>query len=273
MTRFITCRDDQTVADASYRQRINIPLDCRDGACGTCKALCESGSYDGGTYIEDALPPDEAAAGYVLPCSMRPRSDLVLQIASTSDVAKTRRATYTGTSDAARSAVGHHRRPRRRDPQPRRVGVPARAVRQHRGAGHRPDPLVLVLQRPPRRSAHLPGEADPGRRNVGVPRLSARPSATPSPSPAPTDRSSCARPTARCCCWPAAPGWRRCCRCCAPCETRLEPAQGAPDLRCQHRRRPGGARRDRGDRLALHRIHLGLLRLRPRTRLRRTRAT
>jgi benzoate/toluate 1,2-dioxygenase reductase subunit len=97
VTRFITCRDDQTVADASYRQRINIPLDCRDGACGTCKALCESGSYDGGTYIEDALPTDEAAAGYVLPCSMRPRSDLVLQIASTSDVAKTQAATYTGT--------------------------------------------------------------------------------------------------------------------------------------------------------------------------------
>lgn len=97
VTRFINCRDDQTVADASYRQRINIPLDCRDGACGTCKALCESGSYDGGTYIDDALAADEAAAGYVLPCSMRPRSDLVLQIASTSDVAKTQAATYTGT--------------------------------------------------------------------------------------------------------------------------------------------------------------------------------
>jgi benzoate/toluate 1,2-dioxygenase reductase subunit len=97
VTRFINCRSDQTVADASYRQRINIPLDCRDGACGTCKALCESGVYDGGSYIDDALSPDEAAAGYVLPCSARPRSDLVLQIASTSDVAKTQAATYSGT--------------------------------------------------------------------------------------------------------------------------------------------------------------------------------
>ncbi len=96
VTRFISCRDDQTVADASYRQRINIPLDCRDGACGTCKAFCESGQFDGGTYIDDALPADEAAAGYVLPCSMKPRSDLVLQIASTSEVAKTQAATYTG---------------------------------------------------------------------------------------------------------------------------------------------------------------------------------
>ncbi|KUI36414.1 benzoate 1,2-dioxygenase electron transfer component BenC [Mycobacterium sp. GA-2829] len=97
VTRFIDCRDDQTVADASYRQRINIPLDCRDGACGTCKALCESGTYDGGTYIDDALPADEAAAGYVLPCSMRPRSDLVLQIASSSEVAKTAAGNFGGT--------------------------------------------------------------------------------------------------------------------------------------------------------------------------------
>lgn len=97
VTRFITCRDDQTVADASYRQRINIPLDCRDGACGTCKALCESGDYDGGTYISDALSDDEAAAGYALPCCMKPRSDLVLQIASTSEIAKTGAASYTAT--------------------------------------------------------------------------------------------------------------------------------------------------------------------------------
>ncbi|MFM6850855.1 MAG: benzoate 1,2-dioxygenase electron transfer component BenC [Terrabacter sp.] len=97
VTRFVTCREDQTVADASYRQRINIPLDCRDGACGTCKAFCESGRYDGGTYIDDALSPDEADRGFVLPCSMRPRSDLVLQVASTSEVAKTRATTYAGT--------------------------------------------------------------------------------------------------------------------------------------------------------------------------------
>ena len=50
VTRFITCMDDQTVADASYRARINIPLDCRDGACGTCKAFCESGEFDPGIY-------------------------------------------------------------------------------------------------------------------------------------------------------------------------------------------------------------------------------
>lgn len=100
VTRFITCREDQTVADASYRARINIPLDCRDGACGTCKALCESGEYDGGNYIDDALTADEAEQGFALPCSMKPKSDLVLQIASTSAVAKTQAATFAATIEA-----------------------------------------------------------------------------------------------------------------------------------------------------------------------------
>ncbi|MCR5979328.1 1,6-dihydroxycyclohexa-2,4-diene-1-carboxylate dehydrogenase [Gordonia jinghuaiqii] len=97
VTRFITCREDQTVADASYRQRINIPLDCRDGACGTCKAFCESGDYDGGTYIDDALSEDESAEGYALPCCMKPKSDLVLQISATSEIAKTQASSFTGT--------------------------------------------------------------------------------------------------------------------------------------------------------------------------------
>ncbi|WP_448608337.1 benzoate 1,2-dioxygenase electron transfer component BenC [Geodermatophilus sp. URMC 60] len=96
VTRFITCRDDQTVADASYRSRINIPLDCRDGVCGTCKAFCESGEFDMGGFLEDALSDDEAESGYVLTCSMKPRSDLVLQIATTSAVAKTSAATHRG---------------------------------------------------------------------------------------------------------------------------------------------------------------------------------
>ncbi len=82
VSRFITCTGDQTVADASYRARIYIPLDCRVGACGTCKAFCESGEFDLGVYLEDALSTDEFEQGYVLPCVMKPKSDLVLDIAS-----------------------------------------------------------------------------------------------------------------------------------------------------------------------------------------------
>ena len=60
VTRFIECRDEETVADASYRPRINIPLDCRDGVCGTCKSFCESGEYELGDYVlDDAMTEDE----------------------------------------------------------------------------------------------------------------------------------------------------------------------------------------------------------------------
>ncbi len=89
VTRFINCGSQETVAEAAFQNRINIPLDCRDGACGTCKSFCEFGDYDGGDYIEDALTDEEAEQGYALPCQMMPRSDLALQIPSTSAAAKT----------------------------------------------------------------------------------------------------------------------------------------------------------------------------------------
>src|SRR6476659_10197966 len=96
VTRFIECRPNEAVADASYRQRINIPLDCRDGACGTCTSFCESGSYDGGDYIDEAMTEDEAEQGYVLTCQMVPESDCIIRIPATSDVAKTSISTYSG---------------------------------------------------------------------------------------------------------------------------------------------------------------------------------
>jgi benzoate/toluate 1,2-dioxygenase reductase component len=90
ITRFVDCRAGETVADASYRAGINIPLDCRDGACGTCKCQVESGRYDGGSYIEDALTDEEAASGLALACQMRPHTDLVVGIAASSEVCKTK---------------------------------------------------------------------------------------------------------------------------------------------------------------------------------------
>mgnify|MGYP001180653365 CR=1 FL=1 len=97
ITRFIECAEDQTIADAAYQARINVPFDCRDGACGTCKSFCESGDYDEGEYIEDALSEDEAAEGYILTCQTKPYTDMVVQIATTSVLAKTGASTLIGT--------------------------------------------------------------------------------------------------------------------------------------------------------------------------------
>jgi benzoate/toluate 1,2-dioxygenase reductase subunit len=98
VTRFIHCNPDETLADAAYRQKVNIPLDCRDGACGTCRGLCESGDYDlpEGSYIEDALSADEAARRVILACQMRPRSDCVVQVPASSAACKTGASRHAG---------------------------------------------------------------------------------------------------------------------------------------------------------------------------------
>ncbi|MFD2645022.1 benzoate 1,2-dioxygenase electron transfer component BenC [Pseudomonas japonica] len=95
VTRFIHAEGHETVADAAYRQGINIPLDCRDGACGTCKCQAESGRYDlGDNFIEDALSADEIARGYVLTCQMRAESDCVVRIPAASQLCKTEQASF-----------------------------------------------------------------------------------------------------------------------------------------------------------------------------------
>ena len=96
VTRIIPCEANELVADAAFRAKINIPLDCRDGACGTCKCHCESGTFTMGEYIEDALAEDEAAKGYVLTCQMKPTSDCVVRIPASAAACKTEVGTYSG---------------------------------------------------------------------------------------------------------------------------------------------------------------------------------
>ncbi|MCM2972421.1 benzoate 1,2-dioxygenase electron transfer component BenC [Larsenimonas suaedae] len=98
VTRFIQCRDNETVLDAAYRQRINLPMDCSDGVCGTCKGQCERGEFDlGDEYLEEALSDEEAARGQVLTCQMVPASDCVVRIAADSTRCKTGIGEYAGT--------------------------------------------------------------------------------------------------------------------------------------------------------------------------------
>lgn len=86
VTRFIQTLPGETVADAAYRSGLNIPMDCRDGACGTCKCHCESGSYEMEGYIDDALSDHEAEQQFVLTCCMVPETDCVVTVPASSEV-------------------------------------------------------------------------------------------------------------------------------------------------------------------------------------------
>ncbi|WP_407309053.1 benzoate 1,2-dioxygenase electron transfer component BenC [Pseudomonas sp. nanlin1] len=90
VTRFIDCEPREKVLDAAYRQRINLPMDCSDGVCGTCKCHCETGEYElGDDYLEDALAGDEAEQRQVLTCQMVVQSDCVLSVPVPSGACKT----------------------------------------------------------------------------------------------------------------------------------------------------------------------------------------
>ncbi|WP_233888585.1 benzoate 1,2-dioxygenase electron transfer component BenC [Paraburkholderia flagellata] len=98
VTRFIECKAGEKVLDAAFRARINLPMDCSDGVCGTCKCRAESGSYDlGEEYIEDALTEDEKDSGLVLTCQMVPESDCVIAIPASSTVCKTGHSKFAAT--------------------------------------------------------------------------------------------------------------------------------------------------------------------------------
>ncbi|MFN3614702.1 MAG: benzoate 1,2-dioxygenase electron transfer component BenC [Rubrimonas sp.] len=97
VTRFIDCGADEKVTDAAFRNRINIPMDCRDGVCGACKCRAEKGAYDLGDYLDDAMTQEEAAEGFVLTCQMTPRSDCVVAVPTTSAACKTGAQTWQAT--------------------------------------------------------------------------------------------------------------------------------------------------------------------------------
>ncbi|MGF6571261.1 benzoate/toluate 1,2-dioxygenase reductase subunit [Paraburkholderia sp. GAS333] len=98
VTRFVTCKAGEKVLDAAFRAKINLPMDCSDGVCGTCKCRAESGRYDlGDDYIEDALSEDEKDSGLVLTCQMVPKSDCVIAVPASSTACKTAQSKFAAT--------------------------------------------------------------------------------------------------------------------------------------------------------------------------------
>lgn len=95
VTHFIDCRRGEKVLDAAFRNKVNLPMDCSDGVCGTCKCRCEQGDYVlGNDYIDAALTSDEAAERMVLTCQMEVSSDCVIAVPVPSAACKLAPATH-----------------------------------------------------------------------------------------------------------------------------------------------------------------------------------
>lgn len=76
-TFFISVNQNELLLDAAIRQGIHLPLDCREGVCGTCQGLCETGAYQQEYVDEEALSPRDLAERKMLACQTRVQSDAV----------------------------------------------------------------------------------------------------------------------------------------------------------------------------------------------------
>lgn len=74
-TFFISVHDDELLLNAAIRQGITLPLDCREGVCGTCQGQCESGSYEQEYVDEEALSERDLAERKILACQTRVKSN------------------------------------------------------------------------------------------------------------------------------------------------------------------------------------------------------
>ncbi|AWL28754.1 anthranilate 1,2-dioxygenase electron transfer component AntC [Acinetobacter defluvii] len=74
-TFFISVNNDELLLDAAIRQGINLPLDCREGVCGTCQGQCETGIYEQEYVDEEALSARDLAERKMLACQTRVQSD------------------------------------------------------------------------------------------------------------------------------------------------------------------------------------------------------
>jgi len=78
--KVIEANDNESILSAGLRHDLGFPYVCRDGQCGTCKALLVSGSI---RYPENhalSLTDEERQRGVTLLCQARAESDLTLQI-------------------------------------------------------------------------------------------------------------------------------------------------------------------------------------------------
>ncbi len=74
-TLFFPVGANEILLDAALRNGVKIPLDCREGVCGTCQGRCESGEYTQDYVDEEALSSLDLQQRKMLSCQTRVQSD------------------------------------------------------------------------------------------------------------------------------------------------------------------------------------------------------
>ncbi|NNA69918.1 anthranilate 1,2-dioxygenase electron transfer component AntC [Pseudomonas gessardii] len=74
-TLFFPVSANEILLDAALRNGIKIPLDCREGVCGTCQGRCESGDYSQDYVDDEALSSLDLQQRKMLSCQTRVQSD------------------------------------------------------------------------------------------------------------------------------------------------------------------------------------------------------
>ena len=68
---------EKSVLEASEEIGVNIPFECRVGTCGVCKTKLVSGQVT--MAVEDALTPEDKAAGIILACQAKATGNIVVE--------------------------------------------------------------------------------------------------------------------------------------------------------------------------------------------------
>jgi len=78
-SRSIRAREQETIYQACLRHDLPLLVDCKEGACGTCKARCGSGDYWLDDISDEALSDEEQEERFVLTCQMHATSDCLIE--------------------------------------------------------------------------------------------------------------------------------------------------------------------------------------------------
>jgi propane monooxygenase reductase subunit len=76
----IEVKEEETVLNAAFRQRVSLTHGCREGQCGACKSFLLDGDLEMAKYSTFALPEYESDEGYVLLCRSHVYSDAEIEL-------------------------------------------------------------------------------------------------------------------------------------------------------------------------------------------------